>query len=216
MEAMRQGFLSIGVQDNSVLIYSELATSASLFLTANGDTPYFAGFVDLTDGPMVLDVPALGPPTGILGTLDDMWFRWVTDFGVPGPDRAQGGRYLIVGTELHRPVARQRLPRLALADDTRFFILGRAFMIDNDPTRGRGDPQRLPDLEVRARWRGHGDRDVPRRRGTVRADRPGNPRSASLRVSECRSTRSPQMTSAIGRRSTAWCKRAGRSRLNRS
>jgi hypothetical protein len=35
---------------------------------------------------MVLDVPPLGAPPGILGTIDDMWFGWVTDFGVPGPD----------------------------------------------------------------------------------------------------------------------------------
>ncbi len=50
MTVMRQGFLSIGVQDNSVLIYPDLADSASLFLAANSDTPFFAGFVDLTDG----------------------------------------------------------------------------------------------------------------------------------------------------------------------
>lgn len=94
---MREGFLSIVVQDNSILIFSELMDSASLFLTANCDTVYFISFIDLTDGPMVLDVPPFGPPSGILGAIDDMWFRWVTDFGVSGPDRAQGGRYLIVG-----------------------------------------------------------------------------------------------------------------------
>lgn len=88
LAAIRQGFLSIGVEDNSVLLFSELMDSASLFLTANCDTVYFLSFVDLTDGPMVLDVPPLGAPSGILGTIDDMWFRWVTDFGVPGPDRA--------------------------------------------------------------------------------------------------------------------------------
>ena len=38
---------------------------------------------------MVLDVPALGAPSGILGTIDDMWFRWVTDLGLPGPDRGR-------------------------------------------------------------------------------------------------------------------------------
>ena len=68
-----------------------------MFLTANCDTVYFWGFIDLSDGPMVLDVPALGPPSGLLGTIDDMWFRWVTDVGLPGPDRGAGGRYLIVG-----------------------------------------------------------------------------------------------------------------------
>ena len=77
--------------------------SASLFLTANCDTVYFISFVDLSDGPMVVDVPALGPPSGILGCIDDMWFGWVTDFGLPGPDRAQGGRYLLVGPGYEGP-----------------------------------------------------------------------------------------------------------------
>ena len=51
----------------------------------------FISFIELTDGPMVLEVP---PRT--LSVLDDMWFRWVGDVGVPGPDRGEGGRYLIV------------------------------------------------------------------------------------------------------------------------
>ena len=92
--------------------------SASLFLTANCDTVYFWGFVDLSDGPMVLDVPALGPPSGILGTIDDMWFRWVTDVGLPGPDRGAGGRYLIVGPGYDGPLPGQRLPCLPRAHHT--------------------------------------------------------------------------------------------------
>lgn len=97
LAAMRQGFRDVGAEDNSIVLFSELMDSASLFLTANCDTVYFMTFLDLTGGPVVLDIPALGPPTGILGTIDDMWFRWVTDFGVSGPDRGQGGRYLIAG-----------------------------------------------------------------------------------------------------------------------
>jgi hypothetical protein len=62
LEAIHQGFLSIGVEDNSVLLFSELMDSASLFLTANCDTVYFISFVDLTDGPIVIDVPPLGAP----------------------------------------------------------------------------------------------------------------------------------------------------------
>jgi len=115
LAAMHQGFLSIGVRDNEILLFSELMDSASLFLTANCDTVYFITFLDLSDGPMVLDVPPFGPPSGILGAVDDMWFRWVTDLGVSGPDRAQGGRYLIVG----RPAARGRLLCLARPDHAR-------------------------------------------------------------------------------------------------
>lgn len=40
---------------------------------------------------MVVETPPMS-----LGVIDDMWFRWVTDFGLPGPDRGEGGRYLLV------------------------------------------------------------------------------------------------------------------------
>ena len=30
-------------------------------------------------------------PPGALGTFDDAWWRWVIDFGAPGPDRGEGG-----------------------------------------------------------------------------------------------------------------------------
>jgi hypothetical protein len=74
LAALRRGFQSVGVEDNSFTLFPELMDSASLFLTANSDTVYFWGFVDLSDGPMVVDVPPLGAPSGILGTIDDMWF----------------------------------------------------------------------------------------------------------------------------------------------
>jgi hypothetical protein len=130
--ALRRGFQSIGVEDNSFTLFPELMDSASLFLTANCDTVYFWGFVDLSDGPMVIDVPALGAPSGILGTIDDMWFRWVTDLGLPGPDRAQGGRYLIVGPGYNGPLPDSGF-HVFHSRTKRVTVLGRAFMIDDDP-----------------------------------------------------------------------------------
>jgi hypothetical protein len=91
IEALHKGFLSIGVNDNEVLIFSELMDAKSLFLTANADTVYFLGVLDLSKGPMVLEAPPKA-----LGAIDDRWFRWVTDFGAPGPDRGEGGKYLIL------------------------------------------------------------------------------------------------------------------------
>ena len=130
MYSIRRGFLSVGVEDNQVLIFPELMDSASLFLTANCDTVYFWSFIDLTSGPMVMDVPA--PPSGILGTIDDMWFRWVTDFGLPGPDRGQGGRYLLVGPGYEGPLPEGGF-HVSHARTTRVCVIGRAFMVDNDP-----------------------------------------------------------------------------------
>ena len=82
MAAIRKGFLSIGVKDNELLIFSKLMDASSLFLTANADTVYFLGCIDLSNGPMVLETPPKA-----LGTMDDFWWRWVIDFGAPGPDR---------------------------------------------------------------------------------------------------------------------------------
>ena len=132
LAAIRRGYASIGAEDNDFVFFPELMGSASVFLTANCDTVYFWGFVDLSDGPMVIDVPSIEAPSGVLGTIDDMWFRWVTDFGLPGPDRGQGGRYLLVG-----PGYDGALPdsgfHVSHVRTTRATVIGRAFMIDNDP-----------------------------------------------------------------------------------
>ena len=47
--------------------------------------------MDVTKGPIVVETPPFS-----LGVVDDMWFQWITDFGLPGPDRGEGGRYLFV------------------------------------------------------------------------------------------------------------------------
>lgn len=49
--AIRKGFLDIGVKDNEILVFSRLMDAKSLFLTANADTVYFIGILDLTKGP---------------------------------------------------------------------------------------------------------------------------------------------------------------------
>jgi hypothetical protein len=35
-------------------------------------------------------------PAGMLGAIDDMWFRYVSDLGVAGPDQGKGGKYLVL------------------------------------------------------------------------------------------------------------------------
>lgn len=91
IHAIRKGMQSVGVKDNEVIVFTELMDAKSLFLTANADTIYIIGDLDLSKGPMVIEVPPQ-----VLGTVQDAWFRWVIDVGLPGPDRGEGGKYLIV------------------------------------------------------------------------------------------------------------------------
>jgi hypothetical protein len=130
--SVRRGHLSVGVEDNAFLLFSDLMDSTSLFLTANCDTVYFWGFIDVSEHPMVIDVPSVDAPSGILGTVDDMWFRWITDVGLPGPDRGEGGRYLIVGPGYDGPLPDSGY-HVFHSRTTRATLIGRAFMVDNDP-----------------------------------------------------------------------------------
>jgi len=62
-----------------------------------------------------------------------MWFRWVTDLDLPGPDRGAGGRYLIVGPGYDGPLPDSGF-HVFHARTTRVTALGRGFMVDNDPS----------------------------------------------------------------------------------
>jgi hypothetical protein len=125
--AIRKGFLDIGVKDNEVLVFSELMDSKSLFLTANADTVYFVGIIDLSKGPMVFEAPP-----NALGTFDDMWWRWVTDFGAPGPDRGLGDKYLLLPPGYDGPLPEGGF-YVSRARTNRVLLLGRSFMEKDDP-----------------------------------------------------------------------------------
>ena len=127
IEAIIKGMQGVGVKANEVIVFSQLMDAKSLFLTANADTIYFLGYLDLSNGPMVLEVPPKA-----LGAIDDHWFRWVIDFGAPGPDRGEGGKYLILPPGYDGP-----LPEggffVARARTTRVLWFGRMFLENNDP-----------------------------------------------------------------------------------
>jgi hypothetical protein len=127
IQAVRKGLQSVGVKDHEVIVFSNLMDSKSLFLTANADTIYIIGSFDLTKGPVVIEVPPQ-----VLGTVQDAWFRWIVDVGLPGPDRGEGGKYLIVP-----PGYKGALPESGYAIGHSRTVHGvwfaRAFLENNDP-----------------------------------------------------------------------------------
>jgi hypothetical protein len=125
--AMRKGFADVGINEGDFIYTSELMDSKSLFLTANADTVYFWGFLDLSDGPLVIEVPPM-----VLGLFDDMWFNWIGDFGLAGPDKGQGGKYLLVGPE-YEGVLPEGGYFVQHSRMNHFTMLFRAFLEDSSP-----------------------------------------------------------------------------------
>jgi hypothetical protein len=93
MVALRNGHRELGITESSQMaIFESLMDSRSLWLTANTETVYASTFLDLKkDGPMVIE-----SPPNVLGILDDMWMRYVGDIGNAGPDRGQGGKFVVL------------------------------------------------------------------------------------------------------------------------
>jgi len=91
MNAMRHGLLEFGPSNQTVMIFDELMDSKALWLTPNTVSIYMASWLEIGDEPMVIETPP-----NVLGLIDDLWFLYVTDFGNAGPDRGQGGRFLIL------------------------------------------------------------------------------------------------------------------------
>lgn len=89
--AMREGSKSIGVNNNSVLVFEDLLDARSLFLTGNTESIYMGGWLDLKDGPIVVETPP-----NILGFVNNFWFHYVTDMGNAGPDKGKGGKFLFL------------------------------------------------------------------------------------------------------------------------
>ena len=68
-----------------------LVDARALFLTPNSTVVYAWSCVDLSDGPIVVQVPP-----GVLGIIDVAYFRFVTDLGATGPDGGKGGSYFLM------------------------------------------------------------------------------------------------------------------------
>jgi hypothetical protein len=125
--AIGKGLQSIGAEDNTPVIYSDLMDAKSLFLTANADTVYYFAVVNLSKGPMVVEHPPKG-----LGTINDMWFSWIIDVGFPGPDRGEGGKYLIVPPDYDGPLPEGGF-YVARSKTNRVLYASRSFLVNNDP-----------------------------------------------------------------------------------
>jgi hypothetical protein len=89
-----QGNLDAGTVPNKVLLILH-GRPEQLVFTPNSDTPYAGGTIDLSDGPIVVEVP----PGPLMCVVNDLNQRYVMDLGLPGPDAGKGGKHLILGPE---------------------------------------------------------------------------------------------------------------------
>jgi hypothetical protein len=127
--ANRNAMRELGPTNTVVPIFEQLMDSRSIFLTANDNTVYSWTWIKLAKEPLVFEVPPK-----VLGAINDIWFRWVIDVGITGPDKGGGGKYLILPPRYKGDVPKGfivvRSPTLNL------WVPWRSFLIHGDPKPG--------------------------------------------------------------------------------
>ncbi|UCF41117.1 MAG: DUF1254 domain-containing protein, partial [Gemmatimonadota bacterium] len=126
MYAMEQGMRGFGPPNTTVMQFAELMDSKALWLTPNTVSVYQGMWMELGDEPMVLETPP-----NVLGFVDDAWFQYVVDFGNAGPDRGQGGKFLILppGYEGEVPAGYH----VARTNTYGNWVVWRGFQVDGSP-----------------------------------------------------------------------------------
>ena len=97
--ALRNGLRTFGPDNETAIIAESLMDSHTLALTGNSETVYTHAWLDTKAGPLVIEVPP-----HVLGVIDDAWFRFDSDVGFVGPDKGEGGKYLLLPPGYTQPV----------------------------------------------------------------------------------------------------------------
>lgn len=93
MRALHEEFVRLGGgKVNALPIFENRLKPNTIVFTGNATTIYgFNTFVMEKDQPVVIDVPP-----DVLGGINNAWQQPISDVGTPGPDKGNGGKYLIV------------------------------------------------------------------------------------------------------------------------
>jgi hypothetical protein len=86
-----KGNEAAGVVANKSFLILQGSPHQSVF-TPNSDTPYAGANIDLSSGPMVVELP----PGPLMCVVNDLNQRYVMDMGIPGPDAGKGGKHLLI------------------------------------------------------------------------------------------------------------------------
>ncbi len=128
LTGFRNGIREYGPDNETAIIWPRMDSKVQL-LTPNTTVIYLFLWLDLKEGPMVMEAPP-----NVLGLIDDFWFRYVTDFGLAGPDKGKGGKYVILppGYEGEVPAGHH----VAQSQTYGNWLLIRGFLEDGDAGPG--------------------------------------------------------------------------------
>ena len=123
----RKGIREFGPDNETMIYFNGRLDPRALLLTGNTTVVYTFMWIDLKDGPMVMETPP-----NVLGIIDNAWFRYVTDFGNAGDDKGKGGKFLLVPPDYTGDIPDGYFVKQS--ETYGHWLAMRGFMKDFDPT----------------------------------------------------------------------------------
>lgn len=131
MYAMRQGQRGAFGDASNILMVSKDGIDHNLhYTTGNPDVVYAFAWLDLKkEGPTVVEMPPR-----LQGLMDDMWHRPLTDIGAAGPDKGEGGKYLVLPPDFEDSTPEGYFE--VKSPTYGVFVFLRAFLVDGKTDEG--------------------------------------------------------------------------------
>ncbi len=89
--AWRRGLSVWGPANSTMAVWEDLCHPCTVTPAMHTTVVYSYLWIDVHDGPLALEIPP-----NVYGLVNDSWGRWVVDIGATGPDKGQGGTYLVL------------------------------------------------------------------------------------------------------------------------
>jgi len=123
--SLRDGHRAVGIKNTAIPIFQDYLTPKTVVPTGNQSTIYAYNVITLAE-PIVLVVPP-----DVVGFVGDAWQRPQGDLGRPGPDRGEGGKYLLVPPDYEGEIPGEGYYIEPCATRNVFWLL-RGFVYDGD------------------------------------------------------------------------------------
>ncbi|MEK0319233.1 MAG: DUF1254 domain-containing protein, partial [Nitrosopumilus sp.] len=119
----------VGATTGDIIYWSDFMNSDIELLTGNTSVLYFMSLQDLSDGPIVVHVPA----GNLQGHIDNIYQQVITDYGIVGPNEGNEASFLILPPNYDGEIppnydGETENYFVKQSDTMRFIAMGRAFV----------------------------------------------------------------------------------------
>ncbi|QQL46087.1 DUF1254 domain-containing protein [Sulfuriroseicoccus oceanibius] len=124
IDAMRQGSeATFGAGNHILPVWKDRLNTRTRVTTPNSDVVYAMSYLDLKNGPVVVEVPPK-----LQGMFCTFWHRPLCDVGFVGPDKGEGGKYLLLPPDYEGEAPEGFFT--FKSETYRVFLFWRGFLVD--------------------------------------------------------------------------------------